>query len=227
MSDRRPNDVELRRLHEVAAEYREKGYKVVISPVGEDLPAFLRDLDVDLLAKNKREGVVVLVRTRDSLAGSKDLTRVAQRVEGRQGWRLELVVAAGGPVEPDSASPNGIKPLRIADIEDRLEEAAELDRRGHREAAFLLAWAAAEAAMRAALSSAGLPVERPTALTLAKTLYSYGLVTKADYDSLIRYATTRNAVAHGFKPEKPNRTAAGDLIQLVDRLMRIDVRVEA
>lgn len=228
MNQRAKTGAELRRLHEVAAEYRNNGYKVVISPAGSDLPPFLRDVEVDLLARGKKENVVVQVRSRKSLSHSTGLTQLAERLEGKDGWRFELIVAATPQEAGEEIRAAGTKPLRVEDIQDRLAEASALQQNGHDEAAFLLAWTAAEAALRATLAPAGIAaVERPTPAGLVKTLYSYGVIDDADYDLLQRCADLRATIAHGFKPAKPDRKALTDLVDFVDRLMKVELRVEA
>lgn len=231
MRHRLPNDAELRRLHEVAADYRSEGYKVVVWPAPDDLPAFVRDFRIDLLAKGRKENVLVQVRSRETLVGATDLARLAERIDGRAGWRLELVVAAavgtGAAANGNGSYPVGTKPLRPEEIEDRLAEASELRGRGHDEAAFLLGWAAAEAAARVTLAAAGLGGGLAGPLGLIKTLYSYGLVGKRDYELLLGCAGTRDALAHGYRPVKANQRPVAGLLGAVRRLMKIDLCVGA
>jgi uncharacterized protein YutE (UPF0331/DUF86 family) len=65
-------------------------------------------------------------------------------------------------------------------------------------AALLVAWSAAEAAMRLASKNheIELPDFRPS--TVISRLYSDGLLERDEYDFLLDCMRVRNAVAHGF-----------------------------
>ncbi|MCW3054239.1 MAG: hypothetical protein JWN14_3409, partial [Chthonomonadales bacterium] len=74
-------NLEHRRIRSVAQEYRDRGYDVVVQPGEADLPAFLSGFQVDLYAQNSEDHVIVEVKTRTSLAKSKDMSRLAEVIE--------------------------------------------------------------------------------------------------------------------------------------------------
>lgn len=91
---------EARRLRQVAAEYRRKGYRVKVQPASAELPAELKNVRPDLIATRGKERVIVEVKTRKTLARSRQLSALAEAAE-RLGWRFELVLTnpePGGPV---------------------------------------------------------------------------------------------------------------------------------
>ena len=84
----------------------------------------------------------------------------------------------------------------------------------------MLAWAAAEAIVRRVLDASALAVDPRLPGKGLKSLFSYGLVTKGDYDVLQAAFGQRNAIAHGFRPAegKPLNTQA--VIRVIRRLSR-------
>ena len=59
--------IEERRVQEIAREYRDKGYEVVIRPGRSQLPDFLADYSPDVLACGENENLIVEVGSRTSL----------------------------------------------------------------------------------------------------------------------------------------------------------------
>ena len=138
-----PTVYELERLHEIAREYQEQGYEVLVQPSAEQLPAFLAPFSIDILARNDEESVVIEVRTRKSLTDASRLDAIAQVLQNRPSWRFELVVS--NPHDRSALAFKDAQSLNHLDIVSRLDEARELSDQEHGEAALLLAWSATEA----------------------------------------------------------------------------------
>jgi REase_AHJR-like len=83
---------EHQRLLEVAREYRQRGYEVIIEPRSDQLPQFLASFRIDMLARGAEENVIVEVRTQESLSDAPELDAVAQALYDKPSWRFELVV---------------------------------------------------------------------------------------------------------------------------------------
>src|SRR5579872_5631231 len=133
---------ERRKIASIAREYRSKGYRVTLQPRGEDLPPFLRDFDIDLLAESSQEHVAVEVKTRRSLSQAHDLPQLARALQDRPGWRLELIVPRLRGADREFY---GHQLLNRQQILDRLSEVEVLVRQRLFVAATLVAWTAAEA----------------------------------------------------------------------------------
>jgi REase_AHJR-like len=86
--------------------------------------------------KNSTENVLVMVRSRLTLRGDRDLPRLAEVVSHSPGWRLDLVVR-----NPRSrtSSEDGLELPTGAEVADRLSHVRELVQRDELDAAALLA----------------------------------------------------------------------------------------
>jgi hypothetical protein len=207
---------EHQRLLEVAREYRQRGYDVVIEPKPEQLPDFLKPFRLDLIARNNTETVVVEIRSQTSLVEVPQLDAVAQALHNRPGWRFELVVT-----NPKDQTLLRLKDERLLDRDDigaRLHEARQLSIDEHGEAALLLAWSATEAVLRQLAADAELPVDLSNTGQLIKSLFVYGVLDQAQYQGLQAGLQARNLVAHGYTPHEFNAQVVEQVIQLAEKL---------
>jgi Holliday junction resolvase len=139
-------ELERRRLLELAREYRKLGYDVITQPDKDQLPDFLAMLQPDMIASNQQENVVFEVKSQRTLTASTELKDIAIAIQGKKGWRFELVVT--NPREKDGIRTASDSLLNRSEVLYRLQEARHLSEQEHGEAAFLLAWSAAEAVLR-------------------------------------------------------------------------------
>jgi uncharacterized protein YutE (UPF0331/DUF86 family) len=187
---------ERRRLQTVARQYRKEGYDVVLQPTPSDLPDYLADFPIDLLAKNSTENVLVVVRSRSTLRGDCDIPRLAELVSRWPGWRLDLVVRNPRGRTP---SEDGLELPTSSDVADRLAQVRELVQRDCLDAAVLLAWSAAEGALRRIARAEKIKLEDPAPKAVATQLYFLGTISREAYDTLTQAIPVRNALAHGYK----------------------------
>jgi hypothetical protein len=201
------------RLAAVAMEYRRKGYDVHLEPAEDDLPAFLRGFDADVIARSPEDNVVVQVTSPPRFNGEA-ARRLAEIVELNPGWRYEVVFVSP-PVAPDV-------PVReeLADDEKvtrMLENAETLSREGHLEAAGLIAYSALETILRRRAQSAAPQIERQSSARVLKELYSMGRIDPDTFEKLLPLMEFRNAVAHGFQP----RNAAPSIPELIEEIRHL------
>lgn len=190
------NTLEWQRLLKVAHEYRQKGYQVVVAPSKSDLPEFLADYQPpDLIAQNQEEIVVIEVKSRTTLSQSRDLPAKALAIQERPGWRFELVVTN----PPEELIKDEYQPLDVQNILDQLARTNELIHLGYYDAALILNWAAAEATMRLLGEREGIKVKERVSFSTAKTLFSLGLLSQEDYQTLEKAVELRNAIVHGYQ----------------------------
>ena len=173
---------ERRALEQVAEGYRREGYNVVVRPTGTVLPPFLARFEPDLIGRKNGEGVVVEVKRKDQLAEDAQLAHLAGIVNAEPGWRFDLVVL-NEKTWPDEVSNQAVEPTGT-EIRAMLDEASRLISLHMSRGAFVAAWAALEAAMRAAAGRLGIVLERNYPRFVLNTLYSEGVIPRSDYDKL-------------------------------------------
>jgi hypothetical protein len=203
---------EARQLHEVAREYRSRGYEVIVEPEPGQLPEALARFRPDFVARKADETVVVEVKSRGSLADP-ELQELAKAVRAQPGWRFELVVLKPEP------GPPGTKSWNAEDVAKGLRQVKAILGSDHREAALLLAWSAAEATLRLLADKEGLVRERDDALYLLKLLTTRAVITRAQHDLLWEVLELRNAVAHGQKPPELDPARIEHLRETVSGLL--------
>jgi hypothetical protein len=204
---------EAERLDALAVEYRKKGYAVQIHPRAEELPPFLRDYDIDIVATSSVGNVVVQVRA-SSRFDADEALKLAEAVERNPGWRFEMAFVSP-PVAPDVPVQE-----ELADdqkVTRMLENAETLSNEGHIEAAGLIAWSALETVLRRRAQSAAPEIERQSSARVLKKLYDLGGLNPQTYEKINQLMQFRNAVAHGFQP----RTAAPSMPEMIEEIRHL------
>jgi hypothetical protein len=189
-------ELEKQRARAVAEEYRQKGYEVIEEPIASQLPDFLAGYQPDLLAWRGNEAVIVEVKARSSLGKAPQISQLAKLLRGKPGWDFELVVVGeSGQLDlPEDAQPLGREEIAqwIAASESLLESE-------HYEAALLLAWSALEATLRLLLNEEDPSLGRVNSEHVLNHAVVNGVLSRDDYNSLMKVRKYRNAVAHGFE----------------------------
>lgn len=207
-------DKERRRLGEVAQDYREKGYEVVVEPDAPSLPEFLAGYRPDLIAHNGKDNVVVEVKSYPSLVESNDLSQLAQDLQQHPGWRLELIVP---PLMPD---PMSVGPsVNKTDILERLTQAHQMLREGYARAALLITLSAVESAVRLLGKEGGTGARSCTASGTLRHLNAQESISRQDYAMLRKALTLRNAVSHGRTQVTPDAQLITEMISTTRRLL--------
>ncbi|MEM7126189.1 MAG: hypothetical protein AAF702_07670 [Chloroflexota bacterium] len=201
-------------LQNVADEYHQQGYDVIVAPSAEQLPEFLRSFSLDILAYSSSENVIVEVRDYESLTETPKLDELAKVIDSQDGWRIDLVVSnQGEPHRKNGAS------LNKDDIAYRLQEANQLSAQEHGEAALILAVSALEAILRRNAQTKDVPVEQDSPLHLIKSLFTYGLLSKEQYQILRSGVQARNTIVHGYKDKQSFSGLLQDLLTLANQLI--------
>jgi hypothetical protein len=182
---------ESRRLASVASEYRERGYEVTVQPRAADLPDFMAGFHPDLIATGNGESIVVEVKARNEFENHREVTAIEAALRNRPGWRFELIIDG-----LDSERGSLVGPHQI---ENSLEEADELQVRGHVVAALLLLWSATEGTLRLLAAREKVELESPAPGYMTKRLYTLGVLGRDQYRILDEAVRLRNQAAHGFQ----------------------------
>jgi len=207
---------EQQRLREIAREYRQRGYDVIVEPSADQLPGFLAPFRIDMLARSDEETVIVEVRTQESLSDAPELDVVAQALQNQPSWRFELVVT--NPKDRSSLQFKDAASLNVLDIRYRLGEARQLSDQEHGEAALLLAWSATEALLRAIAAQEDIAVAQNNPSQLTKSLFTYGVIDKEQFDILQLGLQARNTVVHGYKEHRSLASTLEKVLHVTDQL---------
>ena len=199
-----------------AAEYRSRGYEVL-----QDAPLyFMPGFRADLLVRKNGETRVIAVQTRTGLAVTPALEELAEAISTMPGWSFDLQLVS----EPERLdAPESAEPFDAADIGRHVDEAERALAAGFVEAAFVLAWSAAEAAVRSLAAAAGVDIQRVTQSSyLLRHAAHRDAISQRDYERLSEMLAYRNAIVHGFAASDFDAQRAHDLIAIVRNLQRAE-----
>ncbi len=180
-----------RQLREIADQYSTEGYNVLTQPLKDELPPFLRHFHPDLIAVRPDQSVIVEVKAPGKVRRTDYWRELADAVKSHQEWKLVIADSTAQEAAVDSMSPS--------EVEDRLNQSTRLAEAGEAQASFLMAWSAAEAAMRLIAEQYNVKVFDLSPRSLMSRLVSEGLMDRQDYDVLTARIQQRDAVAHGFR----------------------------
>ena len=195
-----------------AEEYRSRGYEVLL----EASLDFLPDFRADLLVRKGDEVKVIEVMSRPSLAARPKVSELARIIDSKPGWSFELLFV-GEPEKVDS--PEGARSFEGETIVRRIEEAQKSLEANLPEAAFLLAWSAAEAVIRELLTAQGVSNINITSpgYVLDQGVF-HGVISRNEYDALTRMRKYRNAIAHGFSTDDFSNELVTELLGTIRRI---------
>jgi predicted RNase H-like HicB family nuclease len=207
-----------RALAQVAEQYRSDGYRVVVRPAAQDVPAFAAGHEVDFIAYKDGEKVLVEVKvSREDLRDDAEAMRMAELVKDQPGWRFDLVVlnpdAPTYKVSADAAEPS------VESIEQSLAHAEKMSAAGELQLSCVLSWAALEAAMRQAARAVGVVATNAAPPFLLRALYAQGLLHKNEFHQLSEAMKVRNALVHGMVVPSLSPAIPEGLVRVAKRLL--------
>ena len=212
-------NTETERALQLAQEYRDKGYEVLLEPTLENLPDFLQKYRPDIIASRGSESVVIEVKSRSALnsASHQYLRDLAQLIEQQPGWRFELVIT--NP-EDTAYSRQAEESFQQSEIESRLQVAKQIVTQ-HVESSFLYSWSLVEATLRLVVQKEGLNSQRFSPIYLVKELVIEGVISKSEYQLLMNAISLRNAIIHGFKTtQQITQDSVYELIEITEQLLK-------
>ena len=179
-------------VQEVASRYEADGYDVIIEPSPNELPGFLRPFHPDIIAVRPGRSVAVEVRSLNKIRRADYWREFAEAIEHAPQWHLELI---SGSEEPEAEA------LSQTEIRSLLHESEQIEQSGVLNASLLIAWSAAEAAMRVVLERYNIAASDVRPAALISRSFTDGLLGREDYDFLLYCMQKRNAIAHGFRQD--------------------------
>lgn len=193
-------------LEQAAERYRSEGYAVTLKPPSEELPAELRRHTAGFVARQNGKSVLVEVWTRGRI---NDLPPAMLPL----GWSFDVILLPP-PEYPDSPGPgNEATPEFTGQLLDELDN---LLPKKASQARFLVAWSAAESAMRVAARRNGIESDRLPPKSVARELVTAGVLSHDQYEHFGRLLDVRNRLAHGVPGDGP-RTEQVDFLAGIAR----------
>lgn len=207
-------------LAKLRDQYMKSGYRVVEEPFNGQLPDTFADSNIRMLAIKGGETVAVRVKRQDEITDLDELRRFAEQVEKTPGWSLDFVsVPRNGTLDVPATAAE----LNARQIELVIKEAEDGLSAGLRRSAFLMAWTAVEASMRELARRSDLLTERESPTLVLETLYTYGLVSREDYEQIRDHYALRSALIHGVETKPIAAADVRNLIEFVGRLKEAEV----
>jgi uncharacterized protein YutE (UPF0331/DUF86 family) len=209
---------EVVKIRQVAKEYEKKGYKVVIEPRGTKIPSFIKNYQPDLIATNEKETVIIEVKTRADFATIDKLRDIADLINKKKNWRFELIVTSD-KTSISNETERMTHDLNSVEIQKNLKEVRSVLQIGLLAAAFILCWATLESLSRQMLLEDKKNLHNKNSLTLIKTLFSLGYLTRTDYEGLEKLFMTRNQIVHGYKAKDLDKKSVERLLNITQKLL--------
>jgi len=188
-----------RLISDFASQYESKGYDVILNPGKNELPDFLKDHEVDMIAKNQHESVIVEVKKPDEPA-SGSLIGLA-RLAKENGWRLQ-VISASSRADDERESVAAVPLLSQREVEDTLSQAEILTQQGFVAPAMIMAWTAFEALVGHVLKGEEVALDSYSPATILEAAQRLDFLQPGERAGLGQLAFLRNAMVHGRSTSK-------------------------
>jgi len=206
---------EQRKIKELAREYEEKGFEVLIEPNNNHLPDFLKNYRPDIVLKKDDLNIVVEVKTSETIKNSEYLKELSAKINSNENWKFELVIT--NPRPKNNFNNKRFEEFSLPELENKIYKLSSSIDRDFIEPHFLYAWSLFEASSRAILKAEQPSLERKLNPTVnIKQLYSYGIIGRIDYEWLNKISKLRNHIVHGHQVK-----SSSIKIKDLDKLIRI------
>lgn len=210
------SDREESRIINIANEYRQNGYRVIIQPSLNEIPCFLSNYQPDILAEGDNESVIIEVISHSNLSRKSQISRIAEIVETQPGWRFELVMT--NPKGNTLISSESRLPT-VEELSKRLTKAKRLVNSADYEAAIAIAWSAAEGLLRLIGEDEKIVLDRQSSSYVIKKIYSLGLLDNASYEELFKLNKIRNSVIHGLVEPNLQSSVILNFVEMVRKIL--------
>lgn len=188
-----PELVEYHLARKTAQEYRNKGYDVSTEVPLDFLPGFRADMVVSKGCESK----VIEVKSWSSLVADSRLAQLANIIDSKPGWTLELIFVGEPEKRHTPANPRVPERERIL---QQIEQAEKTLDSGRLETAFALAWSACAAATKALVAAEGVsdPDIAPATYVLNQPR-CLGIISKGERLNRNNLRKYRNVIAQDFR----------------------------
>jgi hypothetical protein len=209
-------DAEARVIDRLRTRYQEEGFAFTEHPTRAELPDFFGSYIPDALARKPGHNVAIEVKRRPGPSteiGLKDLQRL---FAGRPEWQLQVVFTGADPLQSET-----IPAVSTTAIPAEINEIRALASQGHVRPAFVMAWSALEAALRASLD-AGRETGPLSAGTIVQAIAMNGYIEPEMERRMRDLVTLRNRVVHGDLAVEPAKSDVDLVLSAVEATLNAD-----
>lgn len=210
---------ERKKILELAKNYKKKGFVVVVEPSGEDVPAFVKELNYrpDLIVTSEEESLVIEVTSNESAERLREIIDIVDAIEEKRGWRFVLVVTNS---KPTASLNDNFRHPELEELQqafDRLvsyrKSITKIDSFAA-QSLLLMSWAVLEGLLRMYLYTGGQNKRIKNPKSLIRDAVMYGFIDADEGEQLTNIVAIRNSIAHGA-------VGTDVSIDVVDTLIRI------
>jgi len=215
---------EIKKIQELAREYKKKGFTVYIEPTGNEVPSFIKNFNYtpDLIAISQEESHIVEVSSRDTAERLREISKLVDTIEKERGWRFILVMT-----NPRVSSVESIQPTipKLSDLQSALKKLSELVELSYSnelkfdQAILLSAWSIVEGTLRMYNYSGKSRMPVRSSRSVVRDAVMLGFITKEEGEFLDNIAEIRNSVTHGAVDKKISTASLTKLIKLCKSLV--------
>ena len=200
-------------LERVADRYRKRGYVVHVLPSGKPFPPQLISLRPDLIIE--KQGVLAVVEV--NYVGKGDQERIGKiaRKVAELGWKLLFVVLRDETQGDETPDGDSVSRRRVHWLQ---EEARRLLATKHLDAAFVMAWAALEGALRHVVKPGELSLHPLPVRSLLSAATNEGYISQERLDQLRNDFEIRNAVVHAVTHPRITKASVLRVIRAIREL---------
>lgn len=208
---------EKEKVFDLAEQYKNEGFDVVVEPFLDNLPFDLGTYLPDIIAQKGDMGFIIEVKRSYAKLSVERLKEVVDEVRKHPGWRFLLVTADDifsreirgqsdlpGEIDfiwkmrHDAGDIQSQDDLSLSQVMNRFSQAERLYSSGDFEPAFLMLWLSFEGLSRIHSLQISMPIERFPIAAMIKHLYSQGELSIEQYDNALLLLEKRNRLIHGY-----------------------------
>lgn len=215
---------EIKKIRELAREYKKKGFIVSVEPTGNAIPDFIRKFNYtpDLIAISQEESHVIEVSSRDTVERLRKISKLVDAIEKERGWRFILVMTNPRVSSVETTQPTipELSDLQLAYKKlSKLVELSHTYKHEFNHAILLLAWSIVEGALRMYnyTGKSKKPVRAPR--SVIRDAVMFGFITQKEGEFLDYIAEIRNSVAHGAFDRKIRTASLNKLVKFCRTLV--------
>ncbi|NOQ36545.1 MAG: hypothetical protein GQ569_11735 [Methylococcaceae bacterium] len=206
--------LERQQQESLAAQYQSNGFEVTLEPNADKIPFDLNGYRPDILASRENLNLIIEIKNSVKKVSVEHLQAVSELISEHKSWRFVLITL------------DDIKDDVLAGTEDTYPSWIEIDTQAEKtsaiidtigySAALIYIWSLVEAALRRYAFESSIPIERLPFSRIIKHLYSIGVLSMEELNTLISLQNIRNQAAHGSKVEI-SRNSLDQLIEFTHK----------